>query len=123
MLRAPADAMQAVERWLAPRLGQRRLLTITLRQHAYLPDRNSNIDAWSGFGRTAAAAGYFPVVIPDTEQVAPLPRPKRSTARLYLPDRLEYLACAARFTSAPISISASTTDPWACAGSTGARAI
>jgi hypothetical protein len=83
VLRAPADALQAVERWLAPRLGQRRLLTITLRQHAYLPDRNSNIEAWSSFARTAAAAGYFPVVIPDTEQVSPSQPQAFDSACLY----------------------------------------
>jgi hypothetical protein len=83
VLRAPADAMQAVERWLAPRLGQRRLLTITLRQHAYLPDRNSNIDAWSSFARTATAEGYFPVVIPDTEQASPLPPEAFDSASVY----------------------------------------
>ena len=72
VLRAPPYPREAVERWLAPRCGGRRLVTITLRQHAYLPERNSNLAAWTAVARHIEKHGFFPVVIPDTEQPAPL---------------------------------------------------
>ena len=69
VLRSTAYSRLMVERWLETRAGARRVVTITLRQYAYLPERNSDLAAWAGFARAVAARGYFPVVIPDTEQI------------------------------------------------------
>lgn len=68
VLRATEQALADVERFLALRAGQRRVVTITLRAYRYMPARNSNLAAWAGFARALDPERYFPVVVPDTEQ-------------------------------------------------------
>jgi hypothetical protein len=74
VLRAPASALDAVDRWLAPRRGARRLVTVTLRYYSYMPARNSRLADWAKFARDLDPAEYFVVVVPDTDQTLdPLP--------------------------------------------------
>jgi hypothetical protein len=68
ILRAPPQALRYVDRWLAPRLGGRRLLTITLRDYEFMTARNSNRSAWAAFARRLDPARYLPVFVPDTER-------------------------------------------------------
>src|SRR5262245_1590959 len=68
-LRATPERLRNVDRWLAQRgIGERRLLTITLRGYSYMPARNSNIDAWAGFARGLDPQRYLAVFIPDTDE-------------------------------------------------------
>ena len=46
----------------------RRIVTITLRNYAYMPARNSNMPAWIAFARSLDAARFMPVFVPDLEQ-------------------------------------------------------
>jgi hypothetical protein len=63
-----------VARWLKPRACRRKLVTVTLRQYGYMPDRNSNLQAWADFARRLDPALYFPVLLLDTEALLdPLP--------------------------------------------------
>ena len=48
--------------------AERPIVTITLREYDYMPARNSNVEAWLGFGRDLARQGVVVVVVPDTEQ-------------------------------------------------------
>ncbi len=68
ILEAPVQAQRFIERWLASRLGQRRLVTITLRDYAFMPERNSNIEAWASFARRLDPGRYLPVFVLDTER-------------------------------------------------------
>jgi hypothetical protein len=68
-LRASAERRDNVQRWLSARgIGSRGLVTITLRGYGDMPERNSNIEAWSAFARGFDPGVYFPVFIPNTEQ-------------------------------------------------------
>ncbi|MEX0814231.1 MAG: hypothetical protein WD014_01035 [Dongiaceae bacterium] len=73
VLRASPAALGYVDRWLAPRLEGRRLVTITLRDYPYYPTRNSNLAAWTEFARRLDAMLYFPVFVLDTERTLDLP--------------------------------------------------
>jgi hypothetical protein len=68
VLQAPVQAQRFVERWLAPRLGGRRLVTVTLRDYAFMTPRNSNLTAWTSFARRLDHQRYLPVFILDTER-------------------------------------------------------
>jgi len=68
-LRATPERLRNVDRWLAQReIGDRRLVTITLRGYPYMPARNSNIAAWVAFARGLDPRRYFVVFIPDTDE-------------------------------------------------------
>lgn len=75
ILRSPLQAMRYIERWMAPRLSGRKLITITLRQYAFMPARNSNIEAWVAFARRLDSSKFLPLFILDTETALdPLPK-------------------------------------------------
>ena len=67
-LRATTDNLRIVDRWAASHAGSRRIVTITLRNYAYMPARNSNMPAWIAFARALDAARFMPVFVPDLEQ-------------------------------------------------------
>lgn len=74
ILRSPLQAMRYIERWMAPRLSGRKLVTITLRNYAFMPARNSNTEAWVAFARRLDSTKYLPLFVLDTERTLdPLP--------------------------------------------------
>ena len=74
ILRSPLQAMRYIERWMAPRLSGRKLVTITLRNYAFMPARNSNTEAWIAFARRLDSTKYLPLFVFDTERTLdPLP--------------------------------------------------
>jgi hypothetical protein len=76
ILHSPPQGLRYVERWLASRLGGRRLVTITVRDYNFMPARNSNLEAWAAFARRLDAKKYLPVFVLDTERTLdPLPAP------------------------------------------------
>ncbi|MEX0828274.1 MAG: hypothetical protein WD005_04915, partial [Haliea sp.] len=57
-----------VDQWRdANRFGSRKLIVITLRDYQYMPERNSNIDAWARFAGTLNTTEFAVVFVPDTE--------------------------------------------------------
>jgi hypothetical protein len=80
---SPVQAQRFVDAWLARRLHGRRLVTITLRDYPFMPDRNSDTDAWTTFARRLPADRYLPVFVPDTERTLdPLPEALQGLAIL-----------------------------------------
>ena len=74
VLRSSTQAQRFVEQWAGPRLGGRRLVTITVRDYAFMVARNSNLDAWATFARRLDPARYRTVFVLDTERTLdPLP--------------------------------------------------
>ncbi len=74
VLRSSVQGLRYVERWMAPRLHGRRVITVTLRDYAFMTARNSNLDAWTAFARHLNPAKYLPVFVLDTERTLdPLP--------------------------------------------------
>jgi len=67
VLRAPAAEARGASRWAEIHAGDRRVVTITLRNYGYMTARNSNVPAWTAFARSLDSSRYFPVFIPDTE--------------------------------------------------------
>ena len=83
VLESPVQAQRFVDVWLAPRLRGRRLVTITLRDYAFMTDRNSDTRAWTTFARRLPRDRYLPVFVPDTERTLdPLPDELRDLAVL-----------------------------------------
>jgi hypothetical protein len=68
VLQSPVQARRFVDRWLAPRLAGRRLVTITLRDYAFMPARNSDTRAWATFARGLPRDRYLPVFVLDTQR-------------------------------------------------------
>jgi hypothetical protein len=67
-LRSPLQAQRLIDSWLAPRLHGRRLVTVTLRDYAFMPDRNSDTRAWTTFARGLPSDRFLVVFVPDTER-------------------------------------------------------
>lgn len=53
--------------WIAQRAGGRPIVMIALRLYRYLPERNSDVDAWSRLAGWLAARGFVPVIVPDID--------------------------------------------------------
>jgi len=68
-LRAPDPARAFVRDWLRRHAGDRKAVTISLREAAHDDYRNSNHDSWMALGHELLERGYFPVVVRDTEKV------------------------------------------------------
>jgi hypothetical protein len=74
VLGASVQGLRYVEQWAAPRLRGRRLVTITLREYAFMPARNSSVETWAHFARRLDSRAYLPVVVLDTDRsLDPLP--------------------------------------------------
>ena len=68
MLRATAADLRAVDEWLAARGCEAPVVTITLRNYGYVPERNSNLAAWREFARRLDPGRFSVVFVPDTAQ-------------------------------------------------------
>jgi hypothetical protein len=68
VLRATAADLRAVDQWLAARGCDCPVLTITLRNYGYVPERNSNLAAWREFARRRDPERFSVVFVPDTAQ-------------------------------------------------------
>ncbi|MEM7406147.1 MAG: hypothetical protein AAF458_12685 [Pseudomonadota bacterium] len=66
-LRAGTQATRYIRAWIEQCVGQRRLVTMTMRQYGYQSYRNSNVPAWTEFAQGLDSDRYFPVVIPETD--------------------------------------------------------
>ncbi len=84
-LRATEAALRQVRPWLAHVAGGRRPVTITLREYAFMPQRNSNIEAWIAFAERLDAAAYAPIFVRDTE-AALGPIPERMARHVLMPE-------------------------------------
>jgi hypothetical protein len=76
VLRTPPQGMTYLRQWIAAHAGARRLVTITLRDYAFMPERNSNFAAWAAFAGELDPARYCVVFIPDTDAAMARPRPE-----------------------------------------------
>ena len=56
-----------VNEWITNNVGNRKIITITLRESKYELSRNSNLDAWGAFARNLDKNLYYPVIIRDTD--------------------------------------------------------
>ena len=71
IFQAKEQGINYVGEWLKRQgLGDRKLVTITLREYSFHPIRNSNFQAWMAFAAYARQLGYFIVFLPDTESVS-----------------------------------------------------
>lgn len=66
MLRATEAAVRAVRGFLAHRVGDRRVLVVTLREYEYMPARNSNVANWAAFADGLDPRRYAVVFVRDT---------------------------------------------------------
>jgi len=73
-IQATPWARNVVMDWITKNAGNRKVITITLRESKYELPRNSNLDAWGAFARNLDNNLYYPVIIRDTEVgLEPLP--------------------------------------------------
>jgi hypothetical protein len=66
-LRAADSDLHAIDRWLSAHGCEQPVVTITLREYGYMPERNSNLNAWVSFARGLDPAHFSVVFIRDTE--------------------------------------------------------
>jgi hypothetical protein len=74
VLASPEQSLAYVRRWIETHAGGRKVVTITLREYGFMPERNSNFAAWAAFARELDPAEYCVVVIPDAETAMGAPR-------------------------------------------------
>jgi hypothetical protein len=67
VLRAAAQDLSAVDRWLAAHHVTQPPVVITLREYQYMPARNSNLMAWATFARQLDPKRFSVVFVRDTE--------------------------------------------------------
>lgn len=62
-----AQSNRYVNNWIKKHIGQKRLITVTIRYYEFDKKRNSNIKAWVEFSQTATDLGYEVVFLLDNE--------------------------------------------------------
>lgn len=72
-VRAPQQALSAVDQWLCRRAGNRKVVTISLREAPYNQARNSSMDQWAEFVRQVDKSKYCLVIVRDTYAEEDLP--------------------------------------------------
>jgi hypothetical protein len=74
-LRPTAAGRDVIQSWAkAQDVGSRRIVTITLREASFYPERNADLQAWAAFATGLDRKRYFPVIIRDFEKAfQPLP--------------------------------------------------
>lgn len=70
VLAAQPHAVALVRERVQGLAAGRQVVTITLRQYAFMPDRNSNLDAWRSFARSLDPRRYLVIVLPDVETLS-----------------------------------------------------
>jgi hypothetical protein len=83
VLAAPVQARRLVRKWLRDRAPERRVVTVTLRQSAYMRARNSDPESWAAFMDWLDSLNYAVVVIPDSDRAASLDVPKGRHALVF----------------------------------------
>lgn len=67
LLKAPDYALRQAARYFAAHTGGRKPVVITLRQYAFTPARNSDIEAWADFADRLDAGTYAAIFVLDTD--------------------------------------------------------
>lgn len=67
-LRASEEAIRHVKKWIKLHdFEAQKVVTLTIRDCPYFPDRNSQLSHWRLFADTLKEMGYIPVAVRDTE--------------------------------------------------------
>ena len=66
-LRAPSDAVDTVDAWLAEHGRGRDIVVITLRDYGYMTPRNSDLEAWLDFAQGLDSGRFLVVIVPDPD--------------------------------------------------------
>ena len=66
-IQATPQALHFVSQWIQANAGNRKVISITLRECSYERDRNSSPEDWGSFARSLDRDVYLPVIIRDTE--------------------------------------------------------
>ena len=67
-LKAPIQGCKYIQNWIKENDIKDPIVSITLRQYGYDKARNSRISEWSQASKYILESGFFPVIIPDTDQ-------------------------------------------------------
>lgn len=74
--RAGPQALRYMSEWLGHQAGDKKPVTITLRESDYNLNQNSNLEAWISFAGDLDLDIYCPIFVPDTAKCfAPQPEP------------------------------------------------
>ncbi len=84
-LSADNQALAYISAWKKQYVGDKKLIVITLRQYAFSPLRNSNLDAWAKFAAGLDKSAYFVVFVPDTEVALNTPASALSAYDFFYP--------------------------------------
>jgi len=67
-IKATAQAKTYINNWIIKNAGDRKIITITLREYELYPERNSSLKDWGKFARDLDLNKYFPVILRDTDK-------------------------------------------------------
>ena len=65
-IQAPVQARRFVSEWIKSKSNGKKVITISVRNCPYQPERNSNIKAWREFICSLDPALYCPIIVDDT---------------------------------------------------------
>lgn len=68
-LQVAGQARKYVRTWIDEHAGGRQVVSITLREMGWEPERNSRVDDWLAFARGLDPTKYFPVILRDTDAI------------------------------------------------------
>ena len=74
--KAPKQALDYVDQWLKTRSGNKKIISITMREGYHGIDKNSDVDVWVEFAKSLDPNEYFIVFLPDIETAFTLDRPE-----------------------------------------------
>lgn len=114
-LKAPLLAVERIRQWLSP---FPKPVSITLRESAEWPHRNSNILEWIKFADYLAVKGYTPIFVRDTNKAFESPvssYPECTQASLNLASRMAlYELCLGNtfISNGPVNLALFSDVPW-----------
>jgi hypothetical protein len=73
-IHATPQAKLYINNWIKNNAGDKKVVTITLREYDLMPERNSSLKDWAKFAHSLDKNYYFPVILRDTgKDFTPLP--------------------------------------------------
>ncbi|MBT7571830.1 MAG: tetratricopeptide repeat protein [Rhodospirillaceae bacterium] len=68
-LQAPQQALDYVDSWIESHAGNRKVVSITLRESGHDTAKNSDLAIWRAFAARLDPEKYFPVFLPDMDRI------------------------------------------------------
>jgi hypothetical protein len=123
VLEAPAQALVLIRRWLTRHAPGRPVVTISLRESDFEPERNSDAASWVRVAQWLEDKGFMPVIVPDTEALLNGAGEWRGTGAVCHPAALNLELRAALYAESHLNLMLSGGNAFLCVLSARARYV